>query len=183
MANDMTHLHERNKDSSDASIGNSSFGPLAINIPFTTKMSADTTEIHGFPRICTVKVCCGDGESYCRSLLLERHGFSIWYPECLFNNRTECMKKGASIGDVGVIDHAGAFNFYFNIFLPSDHPINVGFTPREFKPIEPPLSPSETIYEPDYFKPGTVIASEGVKVTKHGSDPLYVPIHITVWLI
>lgn len=81
-------------------------------------------------------------------------------------------EKGVSIGDVGFICPRGSFRFFFNIFLPADDPIHADRIPAEFKPIEPPLDESEINCIPDYFKPGTIIASEGIQVVKHSTEPL-----------
>ncbi len=82
------------------------------------------------------------------------------------------LEKGVSIGDVGFISPAGSFRFFFNIFRAVDDPVHAGLTPAEFRPIEPPLDDSEITFIPDYFKPGTIIASDGIKVIKHSTEPL-----------
>ncbi|KJA16731.1 hypothetical protein HYPSUDRAFT_206826 [Hypholoma sublateritium FD-334 SS-4] len=56
--------------------------------------------------------------------------------------------------------------------MPAVDPIHAGYTPTEFKPIEPPLDDSEITFIADHFKPGTIIASEGIKVVKHSTEPL-----------
>lgn len=61
---------------------------------------------------------------------------------------------------------------FFNVFLPPDDPLHVGKTPREFRPIDPPLDRSKVAFTPEYFEPSTTIASDGVKVTKRSNDSL-----------
>jgi hypothetical protein len=45
--------------------------------------------------------------------------------------------KGVSIGDVGLITPDGAFDYLFNICLPSDDPVNINRVPENFLPLEP----------------------------------------------
>ncbi|PPQ64795.1 hypothetical protein CVT26_002627 [Gymnopilus dilepis] len=125
-----------------------------------------------YPRIVTVQQRNGHLESYCRSLLFAGHGFPMWKPSVTSAAPVEYLLKGVNIGDVGIIDGYGYFQYYFNIFLPAEHPIHKGCTPREFQPIEPPLRPDELIYHKEYFKPGHVIASKGVCKTLHSENPL-----------
>ncbi|KJA20145.1 hypothetical protein HYPSUDRAFT_142675, partial [Hypholoma sublateritium FD-334 SS-4] len=100
------------------------------------------------------------------------HGFPLCNPIVALKEGSTYLDKGVSIGDVGFISPGGSFRFFFNIFKAVDDPIHAGLTPTEFKPIEPPLEDSEITFIPDYFKPGTIIASEGIKVVKHSSEPL-----------
>ncbi|KAJ3510783.1 hypothetical protein NLJ89_g4482 [Agrocybe chaxingu] len=77
-------------------------------------------------------------------------------------------EKGPTIGDVGYIDNYGLFIYCFNIFYPADHPIQpseAGCTPREFTPIQPPLSDWEVEVSPSHFPPGSVVTTDGIKVT------------------
>jgi hypothetical protein len=60
-------------------------------------------------------------EVYARRLLPKGHGYPLWVPEPYVQQYRE---KGISIGDVGVITTSGAFNFFFNICLPLDDPVN-----------------------------------------------------------
>ena len=78
--------------------------------------------------------------------------------------------RGISMGDVGILSEDSEFVFAFNIFLPADHPYNKN-TPDSFHPLDP-LEEAEVCTSVDYFPRGTVIASRGVKVTRHSEDPL-----------
>ena len=135
------------------------------------RFGSDVNQVYAFPRLLTVRRCHGRAESYCRSLLLERHGFPLYHPTVAIKKGSIYLEKGINIGDVGFIWPGGSFRFFFNIFLPVDDPIHAGKTPTEFKPIEPPHD-SEVKFIPDYFKPGTIITSEGIKVVKHSAEPL-----------
>jgi hypothetical protein len=128
--------------------------------------------VRGFPKLVSVQSSNGNAEAYSRSLLLSGNGFPVWYPGGDLGKSVEYLQKGLSIGDVGILDREGIFDFWFNIFLPLDDPIHSHSVPREFQPIQPPLIPSEIAYLPDYFKPGDVVTSKGVKVTVHAKDPL-----------
>ena len=135
-------------------------------------MAQNPNQVYSFPRLLTIQHCHGFAESYSRSLLLEKHGFPLCNPTVFAQKGSVYAEKGASIGDVGFISPGGTFRFFFNIFHPADDPIHAGRTPTEFKPIEPPLDDSEVTFVPHYFKPGTVIASEGVKVVQHCAEPM-----------
>jgi hypothetical protein len=78
---------------------------------------------------------------------------------------------GINIGDVGVLSPGNQFIFAFNIFLPADHPYNKGTAPESFISLKP-LQESEICTTADYFPCGYVIASKGVKVTRHSGNPL-----------
>ena len=45
-------------------------------------------------------------------------------------------KEGIGIGDVGVLLRFGTFSYFFNIFLPADHPVNAGNVPDNFEPLD-----------------------------------------------
>lgn len=59
----------------------------------------------------------------------------------------------------------------FNIFLPADHPYNENHTPDSSFPLDP-LDESEICTTVNYFPPGSVIASKGIKVTRLSDDPV-----------
>ncbi|KDR69316.1 hypothetical protein GALMADRAFT_77705 [Galerina marginata CBS 339.88] len=120
-----------------------------------------------FPRIVTKRQGNGGAETYSHALLLHGHGFPIWHPPGDIGKPVEYLQKGVRIGDVGVIDKDGIFDFRFNIFLTPDDPVHARSAPREFKPINPPLHHSEVKYDPGYFKAGDVVASKGIEVTRH----------------
>jgi hypothetical protein len=47
----------------------------------------------------------------------------------------ECQERGVCLGDAGLVVERGVFHLLFNIFLPCDHPINLGRTPKGFNPM------------------------------------------------
>ncbi|KAJ7856444.1 hypothetical protein B0H14DRAFT_2352727, partial [Mycena olivaceomarginata] len=54
------------------------------------------------------------------------------------NLAPEYRRKGVSIGDVGTITPQGTFDYFFNIYLPADDPINAHI-PDNFVPLPPYL--------------------------------------------
>lgn len=65
-----------------------------------------------------------------------------------------------AIGDVGIITPEGAFDFFFNVYLAPDHPINDNYVPTpEFYPLEPPDDRDIMRGE---FRPGSYLASTSV---------------------
>ncbi|KAJ7157639.1 hypothetical protein C8R43DRAFT_404139, partial [Mycena crocata] len=58
-------------------------------------------------------------------------------PEPQQNLPREHQWKGVSIGDVGSVTPEGIFDFYFNIYLPADDPVNSNDVPGGFSPLTP----------------------------------------------
>ncbi|KAH9481558.1 hypothetical protein JR316_0006085 [Psilocybe cubensis] len=84
-------------------------------------------------------------------------------------------KRTVEVGDVGYMNQCGNFVFVFNLFLPSNDPLNQLFPkelPEGYFPLDPPTN-NEILRIPDYFAPGSVIASNGVDVTRVSESPLH----------
>lgn len=82
------------------------------------------------------------------------------------------LRQGVSIGDVGLIDRDGDFVFVFNIFAPPSDTIHHRL-PRGFQEMTPrPDTEIDIEFMPDYFGPGTVLASEGVEGEVVSKEPL-----------
>ncbi|KAJ7621725.1 hypothetical protein DFH06DRAFT_770591 [Mycena polygramma] len=77
-----------------------------------------------------------ESENYCSQLLRQKRGLPLYipYPQPL---PAEYREHGIQIGDVGSVTPNGEFEFYFNIFLAAEHPINIDSTPEDFLPMEP----------------------------------------------
>ena len=100
------------------------------------------------------------------------HGYPLFYPDTILELDDDFRNtRGISIGDVGYLSSKNQFIFLFNIFLPADHPYNKANVPESFVPLNP-LEDSEICTTADYFPRGYVVASKGVKVTRHSEDPL-----------
>ncbi|KAJ7614114.1 hypothetical protein FB45DRAFT_262046 [Roridomyces roridus] len=78
-----------------------------------------------------------DSESYCSQLLRCGRGFPLYLPGPGENLPQEYQKHGVSIGDVGRVTPGGGFDFFFNIYLPVDDPVNAIGTPENFHPLTP----------------------------------------------
>ncbi|KAF8995326.1 hypothetical protein BDQ17DRAFT_1209609, partial [Cyathus striatus] len=65
-------------------------------------------------------------------------------PSTGFNLPLEYRKNGIRIGDVGIINSSGLFDFLFNVCLAADHPINSNRVPEGFKPL--PLPDHQNIF-------------------------------------
>ncbi|KAJ7067184.1 hypothetical protein C8F01DRAFT_1365332 [Mycena amicta] len=77
-----------------------------------------------------------ENEVYWSQLCRRQRGFPLYVPEPQRNLPPEYLVHGVSIGDVGMVTAEGIWDFFFNIFLPSDHPINNGRVPEGFSPLE-----------------------------------------------
>ncbi|KAJ7017415.1 hypothetical protein C8F04DRAFT_1156523 [Mycena alexandri] len=91
-----------------------------------------------------------ESEIYCNQLMRRRRGFPLYVPGPPENLPAEYRRHGVAIGDVGSITPEGIFDFYFNIYLPADHPINDNDVPENFYPLIPYASKSLTslVYDP-----------------------------------
>uniref|UniRef100_A0A8H7XYF9 Uncharacterized protein n=1 Tax=Psilocybe cubensis TaxID=181762 RepID=A0A8H7XYF9_PSICU len=84
-------------------------------------------------------------------------------------------KRTVEVGDVGYLNDSGNFVFSFNLFLPGNDPLNQLFRkglPEGYIPLDPPTN-NEILKISDYFAPGSVIASNGVDVTRVSESPLH----------
>ncbi|KAF9532745.1 hypothetical protein CPB83DRAFT_903277 [Crepidotus variabilis] len=135
-------------------------GPYRQQIPFTQ-----------FPIYHPTTTSAYQPAVFARSLMSTGHGFAPWQPGA--NARPEAhLHQGMTIGDVGFIGKNGALQYRFNIFYPSDHPIQPVILPRTFRPIEPPLPEWEIRTISDQIKPGAILTSKGVNVTTLSEDPV-----------
>nr|GAT45631.1 pleiotropic drug resistance ABC transporter protein [Mycena chlorophos] len=102
-------------------------------------------------------IICSDAEVYWSQLCRRRRGFPLYVPEPqVASLPPEYLINGVSIGDVGMVTEEGIWDFFFNIFLPEDHPINQGRTPPGFIPLK--AHASANVYRLSFW-PGTFVAS------------------------
>jgi hypothetical protein len=101
-----------------------------------------------------------ESEIYCSQLLRQKRGFPLYDPEPRQTLPQEYQRGGVAIGDVGRITPEGAFDFFFNIYLPADHPINNNNVPENFCPL--PLYESLDVYDRSY-RPGHHVSTPSVQ--------------------
>ncbi|TFK40123.1 hypothetical protein BDQ12DRAFT_734142 [Crucibulum laeve] len=73
--------------------------------------------------------CC---HIYVDKMLPLKHGYPLWLPDPDLNLPFEYRRLGIRIGDLGIITADGGFDFLFNIWLSSSHPINPPNLPENF---------------------------------------------------
>ena len=101
-----------------------------------------------------------ESEIYCNQLLRRKRGFPLYVPGPHRNLPAEYRKGGVQIGDVGRITPEGIFDFFFNIYLPSEHPINANFVPDDFHPLTRYVSRDIVHVE---FDPGNYVSTSSVQ--------------------
>ncbi|KAJ7126818.1 hypothetical protein C8R44DRAFT_105932 [Mycena epipterygia] len=104
---------------------------------------------------------------YRDELLYQKRGFPLYVPEPRRNLSEEYRKRGVRIGDVGRVTPEGAFDFLFNIYCPSGHPINSNGVPDNFSPL-PSYIPADMFYL-DYSA-GDYVSSPSVQEPDPESD-------------
>ncbi|KAJ7922296.1 hypothetical protein B0H13DRAFT_2411034, partial [Mycena leptocephala] len=72
--------------------------------------------------------------NYSSQLLNQGRGFPLYVPGPQINLPVQYRREGVAIGDVGGVTPEGNFDFFFNIYLPADHPINAN-VPEGFVPL------------------------------------------------
>jgi hypothetical protein len=68
---------------------------------------------------------------YSNLLLNQGRGFPLYRTQPQNRFPEEYQRKGIAIGDVGTVTVEGDFNFFFNIYLEANDPINVK-VPQDF---------------------------------------------------
>ncbi|KAJ7249248.1 hypothetical protein B0H12DRAFT_702731 [Mycena haematopus] len=99
-------------------------------------------------------------ETYCSELSHQGGGFPLYVPGPQAHLPPEYRRRGIAIGDVGQVTPEGSFDFFFNIYLPADHPINAN-GPEAFVPLPPykPVDVEQLDYEPGDFVSSPSVAS------------------------
>ncbi|KAJ7745732.1 hypothetical protein B0H16DRAFT_971951 [Mycena metata] len=100
-----------------------------------------------------------ESEIYCNQLMRRRRGFPLYVPGPPENLPEEYRRHGVAIGDVGSITPEGIFDFYFNVYLPADHPINDNDVPEDFCPLIP-YTPKDLTYLS--YDPGDSVSTSSV---------------------
>ncbi|KAE9409813.1 hypothetical protein BT96DRAFT_458508 [Gymnopus androsaceus JB14] len=98
-------------------------------------------------------------EVYAGLLLPQGRGYPLWKPKQNSSHLPEQYKQdGVHIGDVGILDEFGGFEFLFNACHPADHPLNAAGVPPDFKHLE--IDQKRVNDNLNEFQPGTAVASE-----------------------
>ncbi|KAJ7710662.1 hypothetical protein B0H17DRAFT_4218 [Mycena rosella] len=101
-----------------------------------------------------------DSGSYCSQLLCRGRGFPLYVPGPQRNLPREYQRDGVTIGDVGRVTPEGIFDFFFNIYLDADDPINVDNVPEGFYPLKRYVS-RDVVYLD--FEPGNHVSTHSVQ--------------------
>ncbi|KAF7355806.1 Zn(2)-C6 fungal-type domain-containing protein [Mycena venus] len=108
----------------------------------------------------TLEEAFSESEVYCSHMLRRRRGFPLYEPAPQINLPAEYQRHGVSIGDVGSVTPEGIFDFFFNIFLPPEHPINANDTPEDFSPMSP-YKAKDVVHLK--YGPGAIVSSRSVR--------------------
>ncbi|KAJ6516609.1 hypothetical protein C8R47DRAFT_1087807 [Mycena vitilis] len=110
-----------------------------------------------------------DPEIYSTQLLPFRRGYPLYVPAPAQNLPPEYRRTGIAIGDVGRLTDEGIFDFFFNIYLPADHPINNNDVPESFVPLGRYVE--EDVFEHEH-EAGSYISTPSVRrVNEDGTFP------------
>ncbi|KAJ7436201.1 hypothetical protein FB451DRAFT_194083 [Mycena latifolia] len=112
-----------------------------------------------------------DSENYCGQLLRRGRGFPLYVPGPQRNLPREYQRQGVSIGDVGRVTPEGIFDFFFNIYLPADDPVNAEAVPEGFSPLKRYIS-RDIVYLD--LERGSHVSTTSVQKQDVGSPSEYV---------
>ncbi|KAJ7835978.1 hypothetical protein B0H13DRAFT_2107668 [Mycena leptocephala] len=110
--------------------------------------------------VTTLNEAFSESEIYCSSLLRQKRGFPLYVPGPLINLPAPYQVHGVAIGDVGRVTAEGMFDFFFNIFLPKEHPINANHTPQDFCPMTPYESIDVCRF---HYRPGNYVSTSTIQ--------------------
>ncbi|KJA20821.1 hypothetical protein HYPSUDRAFT_42617 [Hypholoma sublateritium FD-334 SS-4] len=128
-----------------------------------------------FPVYSPVEETSPASQVYSRALFSLGNGFGISNVAGDTSRPKEHIRDGALIGDVGYMNtSAGTFDFCFNIFLSSNHPIQPEELPENFSPFRPMPTKEDIVIVKDFFPPHSALASEGIDIARTTDTPLKV---------
>ncbi|KIK52198.1 hypothetical protein GYMLUDRAFT_180392, partial [Collybiopsis luxurians FD-317 M1] len=94
--------------------------------------------------------------------LPKRRGYPLWNPRPVGWQIPDAYRaSGVSIGDIGIMNEFGEFDYLFNIGLPANDPVNSRRVPPDFIPlpgVRDNLAVTGSEQDPD-LRPGSYIAS------------------------
>ncbi|KAK7018184.1 hypothetical protein R3P38DRAFT_3274317 [Favolaschia claudopus] len=91
-----------------------------------------------------------------------KRGYPLYEPAPQSTLPEEYQEHGVSIGDVGRVTDQGIFEFFFNVFLSANHPININ-TPPGFVPMHPPYNPNSTDVTRVAIPPGSHVSTATIQ--------------------
>ncbi|KAJ7464242.1 hypothetical protein B0H11DRAFT_1734333 [Mycena galericulata] len=97
--------------------------------------------------------------NYSSQLLYQGRGFPLYVPGPQDNLPEQYRREGVAIGDVCTVTSDGIVDFYFNIYLRADNPINENI-PEDFVPLSDYKSVDLHHHR---FDPGDYVASRSVQ--------------------
>jgi hypothetical protein len=109
---------------------------------------------------------------YAQHMTEKGRGTPIWHPGPSNTLPEAYRRRGTAVGDVGILTASGGFDFFFNISLPADHPINRQGLPEGFSPLFPPLQSSD-IHRHMEFNRNTYLLSASVERSHEENDSSY----------
>ena len=130
---------------------------------------------NGIPRCNLDPGCTIKPVRYARAMHSAGNGIAAWVPLGLPSDDS-WERNGVMIGDVGFLNlGTGAFSHLFNIFYDAKHHAGSHMLiPDNFVPIQPPFEQWDVKFSPEFFPKDTIIASEGVNITRTSEENLYV---------
>ncbi|KAF8981432.1 hypothetical protein BDQ17DRAFT_1509718 [Cyathus striatus] len=109
----------------------------------------------------------------CSPFMVKGLGFPSWFPSTAVNLPAEYVESGIRIGDVGIINSTGDFDFLFNICLPADHSVNANCVPNGFRPLPMP-DPVDIKSQIEHCH-DTFLMSRAMQVCSHEGAILILP--------
>ncbi|KAJ7364381.1 hypothetical protein DFH08DRAFT_1016731, partial [Mycena albidolilacea] len=136
--------------------GNVNIQPMIPSTTLPAPQAPQTTTVYS------------ESGNYSNQLLPRGRGFPLYVPKPQRNLPPEYRRRGVAIGDVGTITPEGIFDFFFNIYLPADDPINAN-VPKNFAPLPPYLVMD--VIDQD-FDPGDYVSSSSIhEINDDFSEP------------
>ena len=116
---------------------------------------------------------------YLRHLITKGRGSPLWIPAPNKSLPIEYQRTGILLGDVGIIDQRGTFDFLFNICLPANHPLNRNKVPENFSQLS---IDAEDIHEYSEFEGESCLSSASIKKIRSARNSRYLQ-HLPLFLM
>ncbi|KAK7033461.1 hypothetical protein R3P38DRAFT_795399 [Favolaschia claudopus] len=137
---------------------------VAASAAAAATTSTPTMATSNAPTTPTPTVVYSESGNYTSLLLRQGRGFPLYIPAPPANLSAAYRRKGVAIGDVGRVTPEGSFDFFFNIYLPRGHTINVN-TPPDFEPLLKYESVDVTRHN---YEPGNYVSSPSAQKQRSG---------------